>query len=123
MVQVFFQCETPFHSYRRCAVHPDDHALLIGRHLLVDVDALLQEDQHGRRSHEGEHRVQDEAKHVQLWKWQQKKMRRVIILEWSTQRQKKGGGWHLIHSFCRKVLHRHVSSLTQRMEMKNYAGR
>lgn len=91
MVQVFFQCETPFHSYRRCAVHPDDHALLIGRHLLVDVDALLQEDQHGRRSHEGEHRVQDEAKHVQLWKWQQKKMRRVIILEWSTQRQTKRG--------------------------------
>lgn len=66
-----FNVETLFHSYRRGAIHPDDHTLLFGRHLLVDVDALFQEDQHGHSSHEGEHRVQDEAEHVQLWKWQQ----------------------------------------------------
>lgn len=53
-------------SYRRCSIDPDDHALLIGRHLLVDVDTFLQVDQHGHERHEGEHRVQDEAKDVQI---------------------------------------------------------
>lgn len=56
------------YSYRCCPIHPDDHTLLIGRHFSVDVDTLLYEDEHGDRRHEGEHRVQDDAKDVQLWR-------------------------------------------------------
>ena len=56
------------YSYRCCPIHPDDHTLLIGGHFLVDVDTLLHEDQHGHCRHEGQHRVQDDAKYVQLWR-------------------------------------------------------
>lgn len=57
-------------SYRRRPVHPDRHALLVGGHFLVDVDALLEEDEHGHGRHEGEHRVQGDAEDVQLWMWE-----------------------------------------------------
>lgn len=53
-------------SYRRCPVDPNDHVLLPGWHLLVDVDTLLQVDEHGHERHEGEHGVQDEAEDVQI---------------------------------------------------------
>lgn len=36
--------------------------------MLVDVDTLLQIDQHGHCCHEGKCRVQDDAKDVQLWR-------------------------------------------------------
>lgn len=53
-------------SHRCCAIDPDNRTLLFGWHLLVDVDAFLQVDQHGRQRHEGEHRVEDEAEDVQI---------------------------------------------------------
>lgn len=55
-------------SHRRCPIHPDDDALLIRRHFPVDVDTLLDEDQHGHRRHEGEDGVEDDAKDVQVWR-------------------------------------------------------
>lgn len=56
------------YSYRCSPIHPDDDTLLIGRHFPIDVDTLLDEDQHGHGRHEGEHRVQDDAKDVQVWR-------------------------------------------------------
>lgn len=53
-------------SYRCCPIDPDDHTLLFGRHLLVDVDTFFQVDKHGHERHEGQHRVEDEAEDVQI---------------------------------------------------------
>lgn len=106
-----------FYSYRCCPIHPDDDTLLVGRHLLVDVDALLQEDQHGNGSHEGEHRVQDEAKHVKPWKWKQNRWDKLESSSWASKDKK--GCWSAaltyhppqLSSFvawCTKVLRCHV---------------
>lgn len=59
-------------SHRCCPIDPDDHTLLFGWHLLVDVDAFLQVDEHGHERHEGEHRVEDEAEDVQSCRGQMK---------------------------------------------------
>lgn len=34
-------CAFRHYAYRCCTIHPDDYALLIGRHFLVDIDTLL----------------------------------------------------------------------------------
>lgn len=55
-------------SYRCSPIHPDDDTLLIGRHFPIDVDTLLNEEQHGHGCHEGEDGVQDDTKDIQLWR-------------------------------------------------------
>lgn len=57
-------------SHRCCPIDPDDHTLLFGGQLLVDVDAFLQVDEHGHERHEGEHRVEDKAEDVQTYREQ-----------------------------------------------------
>lgn len=49
---------------RSRSVHPDDDALLLGGDFFVDINALLDVNQHGHGRHECEDRVQDDSKNV-----------------------------------------------------------
>lgn len=62
--------------------------------MLVDVDTLLQIDQHGHCRHEGERRVQDDAKDVQLWRERRGNYNKLAVLKFELR------SWTPTHPGC-----------------------
>lgn len=53
-------------THRSGSVHPDDGALLVGGNFPVDVNTLLNVEQHGHHGHEGERGVKQDPEDIEL---------------------------------------------------------
>lgn len=68
-----------FFTHWCCSVHPDDDTLLVGGNFPVDVNTLLDVEQHGHQGHEGEDGVEDDPKKIQLYSGE--KQERLHIMD------------------------------------------